>query len=132
MVETEAVVYFAIKTDDDSIEEQTINNFIGLKPTKFIKKYEKGNIPKCTIWEFSTETLKNPNVSEMIDNVISVLSPVRTKLKEFKKCYPEIYYVLEIVIYHGDLAEGFCLDSSQLFFLVEIDAEVDVDQYNYK
>ncbi len=41
MVETEARVYFAIKTEDGLIEESTISNYIGLKPTNFFKMHEK-------------------------------------------------------------------------------------------
>jgi hypothetical protein len=132
MVETEARVYFAIKTENDLIEESIINNYIGLKPTSFVKRHANVNTPRCTIWELSTERVRNPYVSNMIDNILCALSPRMGKLKEFKKRYLEINYVLEIVIYHGDYAEGFCLNSNQLLLLSEIGASIDVDQYNYK
>lgn len=131
MVETEARVYFAIKTEDDLIEESTISNYIGLKPTNFSKMYSKGNIPKCTSWQISTDTIKNPCVHDMIVNILDVIYSCREKLIEFKRKY-QIEYVLEIVIYHGDDAQGFNFSNNHLLLLSEIGASVDVDQYNYK
>ncbi len=131
MVETEARVYFAIKTEDVQIEEKTINNYIGLKPTNFCKMYSKGNIPKCTSWQISTDKIINPCVHDMIAEILDVIYSCREKLIEFKRKY-QIEYVLEIVIYHGDDAEGFNFSNKQLLLLSEIGASVDVDQYNYK
>jgi len=132
MVETEARVYFAIKTEDDLIEESTISNYIGLKPTNFFKMHEKGNIPKCTSWQISTDKIKNPCVHNMIDSILDILSSCRGNLIEFKKRYPQVTYVLEIVIEHGDDAVGLGFDNNQLCLLSEIGAFVDIDQYNYK
>lgn len=132
MTDTEAMVYFAIKTEDSSIEENTINGFLGLNPTRFAKIYSKGKTPKCTIWEVSTGKVKNPNMVFMIDKIIRVISPFKEKLIKFRELYTDVVYVFEIVIYHGDNAAGFSLENEQLRFLSEIGAFIDVDQYNYK
>lgn len=132
MIETEARVYFAIKTEDSTIEESTISSFIPLKPTRFSKMNSKGNTPKCSIWEIASEKIKNPDISRMIEEHLTLLFQYKYNLIDFKNKYPEVGYIFEIVIYHGDHAEGFCFSNNQLHFLYEIGAGIDVDQYNYK
>lgn len=132
MTETEGMVYFAIKTEDGSIQEDTIDGFLGLDPTKFTKMYSRGTKPKCTIWEISTDKVKDPNMSLLINDIIRAIRPFKDKLIKFKEAYNDVVYLLEIVIYHGDNAAGFSLENDQLLFLSEIGAVIDVDQYNYK
>lgn len=114
------------------MEEDTINGFLGLNPTRFTKMHSKGRTPKCTIWEISTGKVKDPNMVLLIDKIIRVISPFKEKLIKFREFYIDVVYVFEIVIYHGDNAAGFSLDNEQLDFLSQIGAFIDVDQYNYK
>ena len=132
MTETEGMVYFAIKTEDASIEEDTISEFLDLRATRFMKMYSRGHIPKCTIWEISTGKVEKPDMDLLIDKIIGTISPFQDKLIEFRRCYQDVTYVFEIVIYHGDHAAGFGLSNEQLRVLSEIGAFIDVDQYNYK
>lgn len=132
MVEIVAVVYFAIKTENNSIEESYINDSIGLKPTEYTKMLSKGDRPKCTLWSISTGKIKNPDVSEMITQICDILSPKKIELRRFKEINSDISYVFEIVLYHGDNAAGFSISKEQLYLLSEIGALIDVDQYNYK
>ena len=67
----------------------------------------------------STDKIKNPCVHDMIDNI---LSSCRGKLKEFKKKYPQVEYVFQIVIEHGDNVEGLGFNNNQLCLLSKIGA----------
>jgi hypothetical protein len=132
MVETEGYVYFAIKTEDESIEEETISGFLNLNATGFRKMYSSGKVPVCTIWEVSTGRTVNPDISSLISEVLNIVMPYKNKLLDLKNRHCDICYVLEIVISHGDNAAGFAIENDQLCFLSEIGANIDVDQYNYK
>jgi hypothetical protein len=132
MVESEGYVYFAVKTEDISIEENTIDNFLGLKANDFNKMKSKGRTPVCSVWEISTKRTNNPDISYLIDQIISIILPYKEKLKELKKRYTDIEYVFEIVIFHGDNAIGFSIPNELLSFLGEVGAFIDVDQYNCK
>ena len=132
MLETEGYVYFAIKTEDETIEETTISEFLGLNATEFRKMRSRAKIPVCTSWKISTKRTINVDISSLIEEVLEIIMPYENKLIELKNLHNDFYYVLEIVIEHGDNAAGFTIDNNQLRFLSEIGANLDVDQYNNK
>lgn len=132
MVCTEGYVYFVIKTEDINIDEEFITSYLGVQATTFKKMNSNGDIPKCSSWILSTERRINPNIREHINRIISMLLPCEEKLISLKNAYPTFIYVFEIVIFHGDNAEGFSIDTEQLRFLNNIGALIDVDQYNWK
>lgn len=131
MTNTEGYVYFSIKTEDQSIEIETITKILGFEPTKFKKMYSEGYKPRCTYWDYGFERCTNPDICHMIESIIMKLQPLKDNLIHLK-AHKDVYYTLQVVLYHGDNAEGVHLEPNQIRFLAEIEASIDIDQYNWK
>lgn len=132
MTDTKGYIYFAIKTEDDKLNLSDFDKYLSIKPTKFQKKFERGQVPKSTIWEYSSGDLINPYYFDEIERLIEVLEPHKNELKLLKAKYDDICFVFEVVIYLGDETPGLNFSKKTMTFLNYIDAEIDCDIYNSK
>lgn len=133
MINTTGYIYFAIKTENDSVDLDLFKRYIDLEPTKFQKMRSKnGIVPVCTSWNYSTDNLINPISYKVIENLIKELIPFKEGLINLKKDYPEFYFVLEVVLTIGDESPALSFNKDVLNFLNEIEAEIDCDLYNAK
>lgn len=131
--------YFRIVGD---FEPQEIIDALGIKPSKVNCKGEKYKIlNKVKVLEFSSIEIGNNEaynveVDLMIEKTIKELRTKVLELKELKLKYPEIEYTLEVVpeITISDHQPYPYLSPTKeiMKFLVEIDAEYDIDYYIYE
>lgn len=132
MENTTGYAYFAIKTENEKFGLKEFENYIALKPTRFQKMLEKGNVPVCTIWEYSTGNLINPNFFKEIEKLVVELEKHKCEFKKLKIEHPEMEFVLEVVIYLGDETPGLNFNKKTLEFVAEVGAVIDCDIYNNK
>jgi len=132
MTDTKGYIYFGIKTDDASITISDFERYLTIKPTKFEQMFERGHVPKSTNWRFSTDNLTNPYCYEEIEKLITTLAPYKEEFKQLKQHYPQLYMVLEVVLFLGDETPGLNFSKRVLQFVNELDAEIDCDIYNEK
>ena len=127
-------VYFGLK--GDFIPDE-ITEFIGIQPTKALREGERDperNIPRCSIWNFSSETIDAEvvDVYELSDWVINQLSPKQQEIKQAIRKW-NLYAVLEVVLYISTDEEvstpaiGF--EQSTINFLADVGATIDIDTY---
>jgi hypothetical protein len=131
MTETSGYIYFAIKTED-VLEMNDFNKFLSIQPTKFEKMFERGQVPKCTTWEYSTQKLTNPDYLKEIEKLISVLEPYKEEFRQLKLHYPQLNVVLQVVLYLGDETPALHFSKRTLDFLSYPAAVIDCDIYNAK
>jgi len=131
MIPTESRIYFAVKTEDTLITKEVFDSHFKITPDEFEYLFSRGDVPKCTCWQIGEECSGAPDVTLMINSVVDRIKDIKNKLVSFKEKYPDVVYSLNIVLCHGENAEGFFLDPEILLVLGEIGAGVDVDQYNY-
>jgi len=132
MTDTKGYNYFAIITEDAEMDLPQFESFLTIKPTSFKKMFERGTLPKATSWEYSSGKLTNPYFFEEIEKLIAALKPHKEEFKKLKLAYPELYFVLEVVIYLGDESPGLNLSKETIEFLNYLEAEIDCDIYNGK
>ena len=132
MVNTTGRCYFAIKTDIIGFGLENFNKYLTISPTRFQEALSNEKIPKCTIWELSSEELINPLYCDEIENLISILNKHKTEFKKLKKENSEIEYILQIVMYLGDETPALHINQEVLKFINEIDGVIDCDIYNNK
>ncbi|MFP9113020.1 DUF4279 domain-containing protein [Flavobacterium sp. RHBU_3] len=131
-MDTTGYVYFAAKTENESIDLEWFNLRLSLLPTRFSKMFERGKTPVCTSWDYSSAKLINPIFGEEIDRLIAVLAQHKEEFLKLKTENPEICFVLEVVIYHGEETPGLSFSKEVLDFVHAVGAEIDCDIYNYK
>jgi hypothetical protein len=131
MTKTSGYIYLALKTED-GIGMDDFNKFLSIQPTKFEKLFERGQVPKCTTWEYSTEKLINPNCLNEIEKLVSALEPHKEEFKQLKLHYPQLQIVLQVVLYQGDESPALHFSTSTLAFLNDLGAAIDCDIYNSK
>ncbi|MFP9100854.1 DUF4279 domain-containing protein [Flavobacterium sp. RHBU_24] len=132
MKDTTGYIYLAIKTENKSIDLEWFNSHLTIKPTTFSKMFEKGKIPVCTSWEYSSGNFTNPFYADEIAKLISKLSNHTSEFLKLKSENPEFHFVFEVVMYLGDETPGLSFDKQTLQFLNTIGAEIDCDIYNSK
>lgn len=132
MKETRGYTYFAIKTENKNFSLEDCNKYLTLKPTRFQKMFEKGKVPICTIWEYSTGNLTNPFFFEEIEKLIVILNKHKDEFLKLKANYPETSFVLEVVIYLGDETPGLNFSEKTIGFINDIGGVIDCDIYNSK
>jgi hypothetical protein len=130
MSNTTGRVYFAIGTEDDHFDIHTFNRYLTIQPTNFRKKFEKGNLPVSTIWEYASEELKNPFYFEEIEKLIDLLEKHISEFIHLKIENPSIDYVLQVVIYLGDETPGLHFSERTIKFINDIGGTIDCDIYN--
>jgi hypothetical protein len=132
MENTTGYSYFAIKTENEKFGLKEFDNYLTLKPTRFQKMLEKGKIPVCTIWEYSTGNLTNPYFFEEIEKLIAELEKHKREFVKLKTENPEMEFVLEVVINLGDETPGLHFSKKTLEFVTEVGGIIDCDIYNNK
>ena len=132
MTETTGYTYFAIKTENESFELETFNKYLSIQPTRFQKMFERGKVPVCTIWEYSSGDLTNPYYFEEIEKLVAKLSEHKSEFLKLKSENPEVDFILEIVIKLGDETPGLHFSKETIQFVNDIDAVIDCDIYNSK
>lgn len=132
MKDTTGYTYFAMKTENENFGLQEFDKYLTLKPSRFQKKFEKGKVPVCTIWEYSTGDLTNPSFFEEIEKLISKLNNHKVEFLKLKADNPEISFVLEVVIYLGDKTPGLHFSEKTLEFVNNVGGVIDCDIYNKK
>jgi|JI7StandDraft_1071085.scaffolds.fasta_scaffold554702_1 hypothetical protein len=132
MKDTIGYSYFAIKTENEKLDVDEFEKYLSIKPTNFQKMMERRKSPVCTIWEYSTERLKNPYFFEEIEKLISKLNEHKLEFIKLKNDYSEIEFVLEVVIHLGDETPGLHFSKKALEFVTEIGGVIDCDIYNSK
>ncbi|MDV6168686.1 DUF4279 domain-containing protein [Flavobacterium sp. DG1-102-2] len=132
MTDTTGYVYFAIKTEEDNFNIERFNNYLTIQPTRFQEKFEKGNVPVCTIWEYGTDKLVNPFYFEEIRRLTDMLEKHKPEFLRLKKEYPSVTYVLEVVICLGDETPGLHFSKHTIKFINDVGGTIDCDIYNSK
>lgn len=132
MTDTTGKIYFAIKTEDETLDLDTFKKYLTIEPSKYNPMRSRGNVPVCTIWEYGIYDMINPIYYDEIERLVGVLQKHSSEFIQFKTAYPEIEYVLEIVIYIGDETPGLGFSKQTLHFVSAIDAIIDCDIYNSK
>lgn len=132
MTDTTGYVYFAIKTEDDHFDLATFNKYLTLKPTRFQKKFERGNVPVSTIWEYRMGNFTSSYYFEEIEKLIDVMEKHAHELMYLSEENPSISYVLEVVIYLGDETPGLHFSERAIKFINDIGGVIDCDIYNAK
>lgn len=132
MINTTGHTYFAIKTDNEDFDLETFNNYLSIQPTRFEKMFTRGKVPACTIWEYSSGNLNNPNYFEELEKLVTKLSKHKSELLKLKSENTEIDFVLEVVIKLGDETPGLSFSKEIIQFVNDIDAIIDCDIYNSK
>lgn len=132
MTDTKGYIYFAIKTEDENLNLDDFDKYLTIKPTKFERKFERGQVPNSTIWEYSSGDLVNPYYFHEIEKLIEILEPHKDELKMLKAKYEDIHFVFEVVIFLGDETPGLNFSRRTMAFLNYIGAEIDCDIYNSK
>ena len=117
MIDTKGYTYFAIKTEDDHLGLHHFDKYLSIKPTRFQKKFERGQIPKSTTWEYSSGDSINPFYFDEIEKLIGILEPHKEEFKLFKANCKDIYFVLEVVIFLGDNSPGLSFSRKTMSFL---------------
>ena len=132
MAKTKGYVYFTIVTEDKNLDISDFNKYISLKPTKFMKKYERGKIPKSTNWDYSSGDLVNPYYFEEIEKLIKILTPHTEEFKLFKLHNPTCVLRLVVVIFLGDETPGLNFSENTINFINDLGGSIDCDIYNRK
>jgi len=131
-------VYFMLRGD---FLPEEITNFIGIKPTSSQKEGEKDsvrNIPRCSIWEFSSETIEAEivDVYELADRVIQTLSPKQEEIKQAVSkwdLHATLEVVLEIAVDEDVRTPAIGFSQKVIQFLAKTGADIDIDTYrNYE
>ena len=129
MRDTKGYIYFAIKTDDANIDLLDFEEYLSIQPTKFEKMFQRGKVPKATSWNYYSENLVNPNYFEEIERLITILEVHADEFKKLKLKYPEMIFVLEVVIYMGKETPGLHFSKRTIKFINSMDAVIDCDIY---
>jgi hypothetical protein len=132
MKDTTGYTYFAIKTENEKFELEEFDKYLTVKPTRFQKMFEKGKVPFCTIWEYSTGNLTNPYFFEEIEKLIAKLNKHKFEFIKLKSENPEVEFVLEVVINLGDETPGLHFSKKAMEFVTEVGGVIDCDIYNNK
>ena len=129
MTETRTKIYFAIKTEDQKIDQNTIKDYINLVPTKFELMFERGKVPRCTSWIYETAEFIELDIEPEFNELISILSPYIAGLKKLKNDF-DVEYVFQLVIRIGEHTPALHFGNNITRFASEINAEIDCDMYN--
>ena len=122
----QAYVYFAIKSD--TLSQADCTQWLGKEPvattgiTSIFRAREED-------WKISTPMTEDPFLHPMIRGIVDQLIPIKDRLISLKQTYPEVDYVLEVVLYQGHGTAGLFLYNDTLQFLAEIGATLDCDMY---
>lgn len=130
-MDTTGYVYFAIKSDL-ILELKDFKQHLSLSPTRFSKKFEKGEVPKATIWEYSSGQLTNPCYFEVMEDMMDVLVPHTEEFIRLKEAIPDLCFVLQVVVYLGDETPGLHFSNKVQQFTRALDAGIDCDIFNDK
>ncbi|MFK7771991.1 MAG: DUF4279 domain-containing protein [Saprospiraceae bacterium] len=131
-INSEGYVYFGINTENENLEKEDFNSYLGIKPTNFEKKHARGKIPVTTNWRYSTAKITNPIIFELIEEIYQKLFPIKDKLISFKRDHPEVNYRLQVVFSFGDETPGLSIENHIVNFVSEIGGSLDCDLYNNK
>lgn len=132
MENTTGKIYFAIKTDDENFGLESFNKYLSIKPTRFLKMFEKGKTPVCSTWEYSSGDLTNPDFYAEIENLVTKLNEHQSEFVKLKSENIELEFVLQIVMRLGDETPGLSFSTKTIQFTNELDAIIDCDIYNSK
>jgi hypothetical protein len=122
-IPNQGYVYFAIKSDVLTIEACT--QMLGMKP-----RYQREFSDSFPVyWEIGTRVIEDPYLYHIIRNIVAELLPIKDRLIALKQQYPELHYVLEIVLFKGEGTPALSLENDTLSFLGEIGAILDCDIY---
>lgn len=131
MSQTRTKIYFAIKTEDKTIDQSIINQYISLEPTKFELMFARGKIPKCTIWEYAIPEFNHWDIETELNKLIAILEPCKSGFIELKNDR-DVSFVVQLVIYLGEETPFLHFSPIITNFVSEIGAEIDCDMYNEK
>ena len=92
--------------------------------------FERGKVPKCSIFEISSGELTNPLFYEEIENLIDKIEPHKSDFKKLKSDYPEIHMVLEVVIELGNETPALNFSNRTVELMAYLEADIDCDIYN--
>lgn len=132
MENTHGYIYFAIKSEDETLDRSSFDSILSIIPTRFEKKFQRGNVPVCTIWEFSSGELVNPIYSDEIESLVDELNLHRDEFLILKRNYPEVEFWLQVVMYLGDYAPALHFGEKVLKFCNDLGVKIDCDIYNDK
>lgn len=137
-IKNKCITYFKISGD---FEPEKIIEILDIIPSKVIKKGEKYMMLNkerqhhYSILKFGYNDEYNVLVDEMIEKTIKELRTKIKELKDLKISYPDIAYTLEVVpeiTLGSDEPNPYLSPTKEIMkFLVEIDAEYDIDYYSY-
>lgn len=132
MKNTHGYIYFALKTEEETLDERLFTSMLTIKPTRFEKRFERGQVPVCTVWELSSRELINPNYSDELEHLIDLLNLHLDELLNLKRNYPEVEFWLQVVMYLGDYNPALHFGKKVLKFCNDLDVKIDCDIYNDK
>jgi D-mannonate dehydratase len=131
-------VYFGLR--GDFIPDE-VTSFIGIKPTSSQKEGEKDpvrNIPRCSLWQYSSETI-NAEVVDVFQLSDWVIEKLTHKQKEIKQAvlkwdlHATLEVVLEIAVDEEVRTPAIGFNPKVIQFLADIGADIDIDTYrNYE
>ncbi|PHR46230.1 MAG: hypothetical protein COA32_11800 [Fluviicola sp.] len=131
MSQTRTKIYFAIKSEDQNIDQKTIAQYIHLNPTKFELMYARGLIPKCTIWEYAIPEFTSWDIETELNELILKLSTYEEGLKRLKNDW-KVDFVIQIVLRIGEETPSLHFGSIVTDFVSKVGAQIDCDIYNEK
>ncbi|GEM_PF-4935402 len=129
MRDTTGYIYFTIATEQDDFNLDKFNKYLTLKPTKLRRKFENGKTPISTSWEYSSGNLINPDCYEEIEKLLDRLEPHQTEFQKLKNDFPELYFVLEVVLYMGSETPALHFSQRVIKFISFVNGSIDCDIY---
>lgn len=129
MTQTRTKIYFAIKAEDENLDKNVIAKYMDIIPTKFEMMFARGNIPKCTIWEYALPEFTDWDIEQELNKLVNAMQPFKDGLIRLKKDY-DVNFVIQLVMYLGEETPSLHFGSVVTGFASEIEAEIDCDMYN--
>ena len=130
MTNSNGYIYFAFKTEDESIELDTFKQYLKIDPTRFEKRFENGKTPVYTAWEYRSPKIFNLDFDEELEKFIQKLKPHQESFQRLKETFPQISSVLQIVMHIGETVPALHLHTEAMKFLSNLDTPVDFDIHN--
>ena len=81
-------------------------------------------------WEYQTEEQSTFDLSERLDDLITVLKPKRNELVKIRELFPEDTFAIDIVLYnHHNFLPGMAFSNEQLLFTADIGVSLEISIY---
>jgi len=136
MERSNSYVYFALRGDD--FDPQEITNYLGLEPSDFWRKGDKGEYNsslKYSCWQLSTEKGKNyieidKLVNEIVELLFNKIEKIN-KLKQRLKLNSVLEIVMDIDINPDKPTPALGHNLKTIEFLYKTRTETDIDIYRF-